>query len=357
MLLGHGGDIFTLAAESGVKACEIYDFSSNTSPLSFPEGLKEHITAGLDEIAFLPEVDSASLRQALARRFSLLPENFIVCSGTTEWIYRLARISGAQKAIIPVPSYSDYVDAASLAGMETILTGPWPYGNSPPNKNLLDDLLERASTDSLIYLCNPNNPTGRFFQPSELKTAMIKSSQTLWIVDESYAPFIAPDHVSSLISPDWPENCIVLRSFSKIYGIPGLRLGYVAGGEKLLKKLSNHLLPWSAGRLAQIAGKYLLEQNEYEDKVRRFVKKEKKRFLEKIEHIEALGYSPGETHFMLFKVKPPNSLKIIAKKLRAQKILIRDCSNFEGIEQDYIRISLRLSDDNDILIEALENLL
>lgn len=356
MLHGHGGDIYSLAEESGSPLAELMDFSSNVSPVPLPESFNTFLSSCLDQVSMLPEVDSLSLRKALSARYGLLPENFIVCAGTTEWIYRIARVAPVDRVVIPLPAYSDYMDAAALAGRRVVKLGPWPDGDPRLNDQLLGDICSVINPRTLVYLCNPNNPTGRFFKPDTLSAAMGRTPEALWVVDESYAPFIAGDPESSLLSLDMPSNCIILRSFSKIYRIPGLRLGYIAGRRETIVPFSTHLLPWAVGRLAQLAGEFLLKQGGYEDAVRSFWRSGKRKFLCNINEVKWLGYVPGDTHFMLFRLSPPWSARSLTRTLRSSGILIRDCSNFQGLGKNYVRISLRSDEENTRLADRLKAL-
>jgi threonine-phosphate decarboxylase len=355
MLHGHGGDIYSLAGKIGVELSELADFSSNISPLPLPREFIEFLASSLGQISMLPEVDSLGLRRALASRFGLFPENFIACAGTTEWIYRIARVTPAEQAVIPVPAYSDYMDAALMAGLNVVESGPWPDGRPGTDVRVLADICSRIDRPTIVYLCNPNNPTGRFITPLAIVEAAKDAPGALWVIDESYAPFIADDNESSVISNDMPPNILVLRSFSKIYRIPGLRLGYVAGSRKTIADLATHLLPWATGRLAQLAGEYLLKMEDYEERVRSFWQGEKEKFLRATDAVAWLEYLPGQTHFMLFRVLPPWSAEKVVSTLSNSGILVRNCANFRGLEGEHIRIALRTPEDNMRLVARLES--
>ncbi|MGB9712333.1 MAG: pyridoxal phosphate-dependent aminotransferase [Dissulfurimicrobium sp.] len=358
MLYGHGGDIYGLARSLGVSPKDIKDFSSNVSPLPIPAGLKQRLITGLEEIRALPEVDSFTLREALARRYGLPSQNFLIGSGTTEWIYSLPRVSGARRALIPLPTYSDYADAARAAGCEVETLGPWPDGDQNANVAILNSITNKAKYGDIVFICNPNNPTGRFIPTNILMDAIKIAQDTLWVIDESYAPFIGRDQETSLISLNLPSNLLILRSFSKLYGIPGLRLGYVLGASNLIKKLDSMSKPWAVNRLAQIAGEYLVKMSfHYEEDVREYCKVEKRRFLSRIEaEIPFLKPLEGSTHFILFKIAPPWMAATITATLKNKQILVRDCSNFMGLSDEYLRISLRSMEDNDYLINQLKEL-
>jgi threonine-phosphate decarboxylase len=357
MLYGHGGDIYRLASSLGISPKDIKDFSSNVSPLPMPDGLRQRLIASLEEIRALPEVDSFTLREALARRYGLSSQNFLIGSGTTEWIYSLPRVSGAQRALIPLPTYADYADAARGAGYDVETLGPWPDGGQGANLDILNAITNKAGQGDIVFICNPNNPTGRFIPTDILMDAIRATQDAIWVIDESYAPFIGEDQKTSLISSNPPSNLLILRSFSKIYGIPGLRLGYTFGAPYLIEKLASISKPWAVNRLAQVAGEYLVEMPSYEEDVREYCKAEKRRFLSRIE-TEAPFLKPmeGSTHFILFKVMRPWRVSRVVEALKGKRVLVRDCGNFMGLSEEYLRISLRSREDNDLLISLLKGL-
>jgi len=356
MIYGHGGDIYSLARELGTSPGNILDFSSNVSPLPPPEGLMESLVSHLDEICCLPEVDSSGLRKSLAGRYGLPPEQFLVGAGTTEWIYSLPRVLRPDKVVVPLPTYSDYADAARSASCRIETLGPWPHAEPSFNAEILESLSQAAEGRSLVYLCNPNNPTGRFISINELQQVISQCRKATWVVDESYAPFVAPDLESSLISEKLPPNLIILRSFSKIYRVPGLRLGYAAGADDLIGELASGARPWAVSRLAQIAGEYLVDQTNYEQDVRDYCRKEKSRLLSNLVEFSLLRPIEGNTHFMLIQVLEPWTAAYVKENLMKVGILIRNCANFAGLEGEYVRISLRSRSENDSLIDRLKEL-
>ncbi len=354
MLKGHGGEIFSIARKKGIEPSLLLDFSTNVSPLPLPNGLKELITANIDQIQALPEVDSAGLRLALSSRFGLNTENFLVSSGTTHWIYALPRALCPSRIIVPVPTYSDYVDAATTAGVQVLKIRAWDNGKPVGLRKVLELAVSASRRGDMVFICNPNNPTGTYASPRIIADAVRSCPEITWVIDESYAPFIAEDEESSMLFETLPDNCLVLRSFSKIFGIPGLRLGYLAGSASLLEKFDLWIQPWQVNRLAQIAGEWLLQDNKYSNEVRRFWTLEKRRFLERVSGCTLIEYVPGETHFMLFKLKSGWSSEKLCSVLLERNMVIRDCANFQGLDGgDYVRISLRGADENARLASAL----
>ena len=357
MLIGHGGDRYSLARELGVDPAKILDFSSNVSPLGPPHGLLKYLKARIAEIEYLPEVDSFELRNALAHRYKADPGDFFVTSGTTEWIFHLPQVLRPKKVIIPLPTYSDYRDASLLHKLSVEEIVVWKGEESGQIHNEFPIRLEeRLTPGSLVFLCNPNNPTGSFIPPESLCRLIAKYPEVKWVVDESYAPFAAPDEKSSLLFQKKLDNLIILRSFSKIYGIPGLRLGYAMSSDPSAI-LAKALKPWAVNRLAQLAGKYLLDENGgYEESIREFIKTEMARMFAEISRIPFLRPYQTNVNFMLIEVLKPFTAGKVAESLRKKGILIRDCSNFLGLSGEFIRISLRQTRDNDILLDELKAL-
>ncbi len=357
MLIGHGGDRYSLARELGVEPSKILDFSSNVSPLGPPRGLLHYLNTHIAEIEYLPEVDSFELRKSLSGRYNVDPGNFFVTSGTTEWIFHLPQVLKPRKVIIPLPTYSDYRDATLLHKLPVDEVVVWKaQGHGQIQEDFLTSLEDRLEPGTLVFVCNPNNPTGSFILPDRLRGLIAEYPEVQWVVDESYAPFAAPDERSSLLFQEKLNNLVILRSFSKIYGIPGLRLGYaMSSGQSHV--LAKALKPWAVNRMAQLAGKYLLEENgEYENSVREFVRNEIARIFDEITNIPFLKPYRTSVNFILIEVLEPLNAHMIATELRKKGILIRDCSNFIGLTGEFIRISLRKSDENNILLEELNSL-
>lgn len=358
MLTGHGGNVYDAAQELQISITDILDFSSNTSALPHCFDFYSFLTENISQISRLPEVDSQTLRNAVALRYGLSSEQIIICPGTTEFIYlipRICQMQGITEAVMFVPTYADYFDACKLnqVGITTLSLFD----------NAIEDIVMSASFISnnrqkLIFLCNPNNPTGEFMRPETVLQAVSSHPEVFWVVDESYAPFIGDDAISSLLCHDLPENLVVLRSFSKIYGIPGLRVGFLASRSlKLLEQLKQFARPWSVCRLSQIAAEYCLGAREYEEAVRALCMEEKAFICKEIgENVPYLLPKPKDAHFVIFEVKKPWGAARLAAELRNQRVLVRDCSNFMGFSGDYIRISPRTRKENLMLLERLMSL-
>ncbi len=348
MLRGHGGEIYHLARKLGLNPSEIKDHSSNVSPLPPPQGLYDLLKAHLAEIENLPEVDSFTLREKLAQIYSLHQDQILPSSGTTEWIFGIPKILNPKRVIILGPTYSDYADAAKQLGIRPIfILAEEETLFSPP----LEDLTNRLQKKDLVFICNPNNPTGALIPPQKLQEIIFNFPDVFFIIDESYSDFVE-ERASLLDLGKPPENTIILRSFSKIYRIPGLRLGFAIASQKLSEFLWSLFLPWNVNRLAQVAGNWLLDQKDYIIKVREFVKDERKRILKILKDLP-LKIFPSRTHFFLLKF--PHKVHSLWKALLYQHhILTRDASNIYGLNPYFLRFALRSREENDYFCKALK---
>ncbi len=361
MLFGHGGDVYTIARELGIKPEEVLDFSSNCSPLPYPHSFKEHLCDKIDQMHLLPEVDCATIRELLAQRYALDKNDFLIGSGTTQWIFGLPRMLSPQRAYIAYPTYADYEDACLAENVEIHSIGSFPSGDKSEEERFLEslDALDADSlANSLVFICNPNNPTGLFIKPEKLLEIINrKPASATWVIDESYAPFIDDDKVSSLLTLECPSNIVILRSFSKIYGIPGLRIGCMINTGDPGKRLACQMKPWSVNRMAQLAVEFLLKYPDIERKARQLCYIEKEFIVRTLSCLNNFSYIEGKCHYALFNLKGELKAQDLSEALRRKGILIRNCNNFKGLQGEYIRISPRLHNDNERLIKEISALI
>ena len=354
MLKGHGGEIYAWARELGLDPWEIKDHSSNLSPLPPPEGLYELLKNSLPEIENLPEVDSLSLRERFAQEYPhLFPEEILPSSGTTEWIFALPRVLEPQRVLILGPTYSDYADAAKTSKVPVFFFMAREEEDFRPP---LEELAQNLKEDDLVFICNPNNPTGSFISPEKISALARENPKSYFVIDESYADFL-PGKTSLLDLGERLPNVVILRSFSKIFKIPGLRLGLAVAGERFVRLLWRHYLPWSVNRLAQIAGPWLLDQKEHVKKVQNFVQEERKLIFEGLKNVEGLKIFKGQVHFFLVKLSRKKSHEVWRELLLKYRILVRNASNFEGLNEYYLRFSLRTKEENQALLKALKEVI
>ena len=353
MIHGHGGNIYEMAKALGCSPLGIVDMSSNVSPLGMPPGLEDMLAKGCNEVISLPEVDSESLRVSFAASVGLGEDQVLAGNGTTEFIYTIPPALKVKKALIVGPTYSDYADACRVCGMEPVFCLAGEEENFKPS---LDQITSRLAHVDTVFICNPNNPTGQLIPVQSLKQIIETYPSVRFVVDESYLPFV-PNWETETLATAPADNVIVLQSFSKIFAIPGLRLGFLIATPKIINAFRPFKQPWSVNRLAQVAGSFLVSQKSFVQEVARFVQKERKVFLGHLEALDTLLSFPSAVHFILFRLKGALRAPDLFRVMAEHKILIRDCSNFHGLSDRFIRIALKTSEANkacaDILISAL----
>ncbi|MFC1524105.1 pyridoxal phosphate-dependent aminotransferase [Thermodesulfobacteriota bacterium] len=347
----HGGNIIATAKIMGCRPDELIDMSSNLNPLGMATGLKDRLIHRMDEIEYLPETGSESLCEAFAGKYSLSPDQILVGNGTTEFIFAVPQTFPCDRAVIVSPTYSDYQLACHWAGVEVQNFHLDPAQDFQPDLGALGKTL---SGGEVVILCNPNNPSGRLIPSGALHDFICRHRSTLFLVDETYLPFIPEP---SLIEFPLSENLLVLRSFSKIFSIAGLRLGFLVASADNILQMQNRRKPWGVNRLAQIAGEYLLEHgDQFIDRVRKMVNEQRLRFVEELHAVDGLQVVPGVAHFILCKLLTI-SAAVLHDEMLQYRIMVRNCEDFIGLSESYFRISLKDEKRNAQCLAALRKVL
>ena len=330
----HGGNIFGLAQEYDFDIEEIIDLSSNISHV-VPATVLRFLEKKLAAVQHLPEPYSECVLTHLSHYYHI-PKSFMVCgAGTTELIHGMSYCHAAQSVLIVQPTYSDYEKYALLYGckiIEQILKASDKFYFN------IEKFEELASSVQLVFICNPNNPTGTLIERQVMLSLLQRFPQVIFILDESYMPFTSSESTHSLMGVE-QDNLVILRSFSKIYAVPGLRMGWLySPNEELICRLRSFLSPWSLNSLAQIVAKELIG---FEDpSLIAQIQNTKQRLLKKITSFSWLLPYPSSTNFILIKSLRYTS-KMLFEYFGRHKILIRDCSNFKGLDQSFIRLSIK----------------
>ncbi len=356
MIVGHGGNLAQAAVQAGIDPADITDMSSNTNPLGPMPGMLDHLQTVMDSLTHLPEADSRMAIQSFADLSGWAPDTMLAAGGTTQFIYSLPRLSSGGRALIVGPTYADYADACAMNG----LPFSWCF---PEKKGAFDHDLNRiarlASDCRLVFLCNPNNPTGNLYDPDSLQWLAAQCPHAVFVFDESYLPFVANAPRLSL-ADNVPANGVVLRSFSKIYKVPGLRIGFALASPALKAALAKFQLPWSVGSLAQQAIRFAADNRlvaaAHIAETVTFVDRERKRILAALDSAAGLQGYAGVTPFVLFQLPAPLTSAHIWQAMLAQGILVRDCANCRGLGPRFIRISLKDAHANTRAVDLLNRL-
>lgn len=332
MLHGHGDDGYLY--QKPIKA----DFSTNVWYGGEPSGLKEHLLSIWPSINKYPEVVAEGLIEKLSTHHQLPPDLFLINNGSTESIYLVAQAFKGRRTAITVPAFAEYEDACKLYEHH-ISYLKW------------EELNGGLTIDAdILFICNPNNPTGYAFP--ELEAMVRTNPDTLFIVDEAFIEFtLAIDSLVSLAAQ--LENLIVLRSLTKAYAIPGLRLGYIVAAKEIIKNLKLLKYPWSVNTLAIEAGKFIFDNY---DSIQIPIKQllaEKDRFAEQLRATGIKVYN-SSTHFFINETPKLSAAELKRYLIDNFGILIRDASNFETLGEQHFRLATLGTDENELLIKAMK---
>jgi adenosylcobyric acid synthase len=335
----HGGNITKLAAVSGRPAGDILDFSANINPLGPPEWLRPLISSLVSSLVHYPDPDCTDLVRAFSERFGVSADEVLMGNGETELLYLLPRVLGKGRAVIPVPAYADYCAAAESAGMAVERL---PLREE---KDFIPDLTEIESVlrgEEVFFLGRPNNPTGHFLPADALRDLTGGHPSTIFVIDEAFADFVPQE---SLLEKERPGNLIVLRSLTKFYAIPGIRLGGVVADREIIRRLRTLAPPWSVNTLAQAVGAAALRDREYAKETRRFVCERREELTGELEVIPSLAVYPGTANFLLVRIDRKGLFASeLARRLLEEGIAIRVCDNFPGLDGRFFRVAIRTAE-------------
>lgn len=359
MLGEHGGQLEDLSEQYGIDVDQIVDFSVNINPLGFPGTLAEVLRRELASISRYPDPECRRFRRRLADHLGLPEDHILVGNGCNELIHLIFQCYPATVALIVQPTFSEYRRGVRLAGgnaADHILK--WQ-----DNFQLdMEQLIREASRYEFLFLCNPNNPTGQVLSRERLLELVSSVPQTIVVVDEAFIDFV--DDVSACsIAADVSshDNLIVLRSMTKFFAIPGLRLGYMTAHPTLMKRLKDGKEPWSVNTLAQVAGEHLMDQmmdqTDYIKRTHQVIHEERSFLLSSLSRMKWLHVYPTAVNFLLVRTMPDTlTAGEVGGRLMEQGIAIRDCSNFVGLNKNFFRIGLKRRSENQKLIAALRRI-
>lgn len=367
MELLHGGNIYdeNITVENG----EILDFSANINPLGMPKGVRRAVieSAASGAAERYPDPLCRELRAALSDHYKLPPEYFICGNGGAELIYRLARaVQGAaeakprrpqtsaprrMRALLTAPAFAEYELALRQVGAEIT------FHEMQGDMEVQDDILARMDEPAdVMFLCNPNNPTGLFIEPELLLRILEKAERRgiLLALDECFLDFTGQEERSLVGRTKEYRQLFILKSFTKLYAMPGLRLGYgISGNRELLERMEAAGQCWSVSVPASKAGIAALKEQEYKERSVRTVSAERA-YLKK--ELEVLGFTvwDGAADYLFFRVP---GMYDLCSRLREYGILLRHCGNYRGLDDSYYRTAVKLHEDNVRLVESLKEIM
>ncbi len=345
----HGGNIYRETSPSGAWM----DFSANINPLGIPDSVRAVILKHLDGIVHYPEPDSGKLRQLLSEHEGVPEESILLGNGAAELFYLFFYTLRPRRVLIPVPSFSEYERSARAAGAEVRFFPLLPEEDFAPDMERMEAAVSGA--DCLI-LGNPNNPTGQLLSKEKLE-GLVKAceKQGCWLlVDESFLDFRedrAEFSLQDLVRQH--EKLAVLRSLTKFYAIPGLRLGFGLMNPELRARMESGKDVWNVNLLAQHAGMAALTDDAYARKSRIILQEERTWLTGMLRELPLEKVYEPAVNFILVKCGTDTCARKVLFGMKSRGILLRDCSNYTGLETGgYLRMAIRSHEENQIVLQA-----
>lgn len=358
--LSHGGDIY--------RNKNVIDYSSNCNPVGTPEGVIRAICQSAENIGHYPDPICEKLKDAIANKLNganvasgltsdnasceMDADHIFIGNGAAEVIYTLALATNPQRALIPAPTFSEYEDALSIHECEITR---YEMGADSGYK-IQDDILDRIDESiDVVFICSPNNPTGVLTDRKILIRILEKCQQegALLVLDECFLDFAdCPSEQTLIDHISRYDNLVILKAFTKLYAMAGVRLGYcISSNTGLIDRMNNFVQPWNVSTLAQNAGIAALEETEYVKSSLEVIAREKK-FL--VDGLNSLCIKPLESqgNYLFFR-----SRYDLYDRLLERGFMIRDCSNYHGLSQGDYRIAVRLHEDNVKLLDTMREIL
>lgn len=356
MTIIHGGNVYEVAARLGCSPDALLDYSASINPLGPPSGLLEEFTKVFHWLQHYPDIGNTRLVESIARFHGVKGEQVTVGNGSTELIYWLPRVLGVKKVAVVLPTFGEYrkafeMESGSIHKLITVAENGFQ-----PTVESLESLLRQVSPEAILFT-SPSSPAGTVLS-KEVKDWIFQASRSekmFCIVDEVFVDFCEGESLKGHLAHHAP-GLILIRSLTKFYGIPGLRLGYVLACEEVTRRMKDLLPPWSVNTLAQMAGSFCLAQEDYRRETLALVQKERERMRERLISMGPLKVFPGRANYLLVQLGPglPSSWDMTDHLLKGHGILIRDCTSFEGLNDRFVRLAVRMPDQNDALLQAIE---
>lgn len=342
MKIKHGGDIYRNKIQ--------YDFSVNINPLGMTERCKQEAMRGIELSAHYPDDEAEKLRGAIATKNDVSAEDILVGNGAAELIYALCHAIRPKQARTIAPTFQEYEAAVCMTGGSMTYTGLNASEDFVIDERFVDSI---TATDELVFVCNPNNPTGKRIGQEILIKLIDKCKQVgaYLLIDECFLPFCKQEREYSYFKKNCPKHVLVLRAFTKIYAMAGLRLGYMLVADcELRDRIRMQLQPWNTSISAQLAGVAALAEDDFVNASNDLIYREREIVARGLQKYVARIYD-SDANFLLVKAE-----KGFATRLLERGILIRSCANFNGLDDTFFRIAIRTHGENEHLLKTVQSI-
>ena len=354
----HGAEVLGAAEESGLLPQEILDFSSNVNPLGPSKRALDAAKSAFSQITAYPDSNSNELRQVIASHFGINRDNIVVGNGSTELMYLFAEVfmKKGDKAVLPAPTFGEYASAVCKTGGATKFVKLGKAFTVEPGS------FKRSMIGAkLVFLCNPNNQTSKLISTETLKDIIEEAvaQDTLVFLDEDFLEFVDAEKSLSMINKigKYP-NLFVLRSFTKIYGLTGLRVGYGIANPEIINVLSSAKIPWNVNCIAQTAAAAALKDEQHVQVTLELIRKEKAWLMVEFGKFSGFKFTAPDANFFFINVRKSGfTAAELKSKMLKQGILIRDCTSFNGLDEFYIRVAVKTHNENERMLSSFKRIL
>ena len=355
----HGGNVWELSEKYKIPINQIIDFSISTNPLGVPEKALQNICQSLNLINHYPDPTHEWLLYALSTSAGVEPNNVIIGNGSTELIYLFTEVflERGYETVIPVPTFSEYKAATERFG------GNMVFVKCDPAKNFRLDIgkLENAISEKtrIVFLCNPNSPTGCLYEKADVLRFIRFAAEenVLVFLDEDYIDFVDDSKRYSMAEyvGDY-DNMFVLRSLTKFFGLAGARIGFGIASPPMVKILKRAKMPWSVNSLAMFGAVEAVKDVDFIKKSRLLLSSSKRKMMVMFRAIPWLRVFPSETNFLLVEIiKSGLTSTQLREGLAKRGLLIRDCKDFDGLNNRFFRVTVRRPAENRKLVEQIKS--
>ena len=350
----HGGNTEEIARKYKLNSKEIIDFSANINPVGLNENVKTAMIKAIDKVVKYPDITYFDLKNSIGEFEKIDINNITLGNGAAEVIFNIVRALKPRKALLPAPTFSEYEEAI------TSVNGEIEYYKLKESNdfNLDYEFITRIKDDiDIIFICNPNNPTGCLTTKEFIRKVLDKAliTNTKVVIDESFLDFVKPNemYLSNDLLMDY-KNLIIVKSLTKFFAIPGARIGYgLCSNNKIINAINKVIVPWSVNVIASEAIIQGLQEKDYIEESIIYVKNEKDYLYSALKEINNIKVFQPSVNFIMFKLLIDLDLK---SELIKRKILIRSCDNYIGLNNKFYRVAVRTREENNKLISELKNI-
>ena len=354
----HGGNLYEAMRSGGGVLTDFLDFSANINPLGLSPRVRQALQQNMDAVVCYPDPDATDLKQAIAEQYRISTANIETGNGAVELIYLLSRALMPARVVTLAPTFSEYAAGARAAGLSwepIMLSGAKDFAPD------MEELIRQMRPRDLLFVCNPNNPTGVVLDRRELEPLVAAASRVgaQVVVDESFIDFRSTGELESCRSLIRQYDSLsILHSLTKFLAIPGLRLGFLLASEKLVEKVKSLRDPWNVNVMAQVAGVAGLSDHEYRQQTLSLVQQEKEYMFSEFHALPGFHPLPPAVNFMLADISASGwDAPKLQAALAPYRILVRNCGNFPGLSSSFIRVAVKSPAENRRFINIVKSII